>query len=67
MMLDGFLDFIVWGHEHECLISPQSSTIADFYITQPGSSVATSLSEGESKKKYKSIKLLSHLQDILES
>ncbi|KAL6065853.1 Double-strand break repair protein [Balamuthia mandrillaris] len=51
-MLDNFLDFVIWGHEHECLITPQSSTVGDFYITQPGSSVATSLSEGESKKKH---------------
>jgi double-strand break repair protein MRE11 len=50
-MLEGFLDFIVWGHEHECLISPQASAVGEFYISQPGSSVATALSEGESKKK----------------
>ncbi len=51
-MLDNFLDFVVWGHEHECLITPQPSTVGEFYITQPGSSVATALSDGEAKKKY---------------
>eukprot|EP01103_Thecamoeba_quadrilineata_P006961 TRINITY_DN1671_c0_g1_i1.p1 TRINITY_DN1671_c0_g1~~TRINITY_DN1671_c0_g1_i1.p1 ORF type:complete len:626 (-),score=141.89 TRINITY_DN1671_c0_g1_i1:70-1947(-) len=51
-MLENFLDFVFWGHEHECLIKPQQSTVGEFYISQPGSSVATSLSEGESKKKY---------------
>jgi double-strand break repair protein MRE11 len=51
-MLDSFLDFILWGHEHECLIAPQESAEGEFVISQPGSSVATSLSEGESKKKH---------------
>jgi double-strand break repair protein MRE11 len=52
VMLDNFLDFVIWGHEHECLIKPQPSAVGAFYITQPGSSVATSLSEGESKRKH---------------
>lgn len=21
--LAGFLDFVIWGHEHECLVEPQ--------------------------------------------
>lgn len=46
-----FIDFVVWGHEHECLIDVQESVKGDFYITQPGSSVATSLVEGEAKPK----------------
>ena len=51
--LDEFLDLVVWGHEHECLIDPTwSESSKPFYITQPGSSVATSLSEGESKQKH---------------
>lgn len=61
------MDFIVWGHEHECLISPQTSAVGgkqsikwkpmylEFYITQPGSSVATALSDGESKQKWEFI------------
>jgi double-strand break repair protein MRE11 len=51
-MIDNFLNFILWGHEHECVITPQQSVIGEFFISQPGSSVATSLSEGEAKPKY---------------
>ncbi|KAL3143519.1 hypothetical protein ABBQ38_002323 [Trebouxia sp. C0009 RCD-2024] len=49
-----FLDFVIWGHEHECIPEPWESTEAGckFNIVQPGSSVATALSEGESKKKH---------------
>ncbi|WCJ32108.1 Double-strand break repair protein MRE11 [Euphorbia peplus] len=50
--LPRFLDFIVWGHEHECLIDPQEIPGMGFHITQPGSSVATSLIDGESKPKH---------------
>ncbi|RHY12149.1 hypothetical protein DYB25_003404 [Aphanomyces astaci] len=46
-----FIDFVVWGHEHECVIEAEESIKGDFYITQPGSSVATSLVEGEAKPK----------------
>lgn len=49
--LDEFLDLVIWGHEHECLITPQKSYSKDFYISQPGSSVATSLSVGEATEK----------------
>lgn len=34
--LDDFLDLVIWGHEHECLITPQRSSIKEFYVTQPG-------------------------------
>lgn len=51
-MLPEFLDFIVWGHEHECLVDPQEVLGKGFHITQPGSSVATSLIDGESKPKH---------------
>lgn len=50
-MLENFLDLIIWGHEHECKIVPAPCSDRDFYITQPGSSIATSLSEYEAKKK----------------
>ncbi|KAI4388321.1 hypothetical protein MLD38_000659 [Melastoma candidum] len=50
--LPRFLDFIVWGHEHECLIDPQEVSGMGFHITQPGSSIATSLIDGESKPKH---------------
>ena len=52
---------MLWGHEHECLIEPEyiHQGVMDeggeekgVYISQPGSSVATSLSDGEMKKKW---------------
>ncbi|OAD02895.1 hypothetical protein MUCCIDRAFT_142423, partial [Mucor lusitanicus CBS 277.49] len=48
--IDGFIDLVFWGHEHECRIVPES--YEKFDITQPGSSVATSLSEGEAEPKH---------------
>lgn len=50
--LSSRLDLVVWGHEHECLITPSESAVGTFRITQPGSSVATSLSEGEAMRKH---------------
>ncbi|KAJ1910200.1 meiotic recombination [Mycoemilia scoparia] len=50
--LEDFLHLVIWGHEHECLIDPEESSEAPFYVSQPGSSVATSLSVGEAKPKY---------------
>ncbi|KAL3733767.1 hypothetical protein ACJRO7_023174 [Eucalyptus globulus] len=50
--LPRFLDFIVWGHEHECIIEPREVRGMGFHITQPGSSIATSLIDGESKPKH---------------
>lgn len=50
-ILPEFLDLIIWGHEHDCRIVPEPIAERDFYVTQPGSSVATSLSEGESLEK----------------
>ncbi|XP_054453521.1 double-strand break repair protein MRE11 [Anoplopoma fimbria] len=50
--LDDFVDLVVWGHEHECLIAPTRNEQQLFYVTQPGSSVATSLSPGEATKKH---------------
>ncbi|KAL0173805.1 hypothetical protein M9458_029773, partial [Cirrhinus mrigala] len=41
--LDDFLDLVVWGHEHECKIAPVRNEQQLFYVTQPGSSVVTSL------------------------
>ncbi len=49
LMLPDFLDFVIWGHEHECLVQPQLVAGRQFYVTQPGSSVATSLVEAEVK------------------
>ncbi|XP_017487509.1 PREDICTED: double-strand break repair protein MRE11-like [Rhagoletis zephyria] len=51
-MLPDFLHLIIWGHEHDCHIEPQFNAKRNFYVSQPGSSVATSLAEGEALKKH---------------
>ena len=52
--IDGFFDLVLWGHEHDCRITPEKVAYGDektFHITQPGSSVATSLCEAETRQK----------------
>ncbi|KAJ1846054.1 meiotic recombination, partial [Coemansia sp. RSA 2708] len=50
--LSGFLDLVVWGHEHQCQVDPEYNHQKAFYVTQPGSSVATALSTGEAVPKH---------------
>lgn len=50
--LDDFIDLVIWGHEHECKIGPTKNEQQLFYVSQPGSSVVTSLSPGEAEKKH---------------
>ena len=50
--LHDFLDLVIWGHEHECKIEPTWNGTQNFFVSQPGSSIATSLSEGETKQKH---------------
>lgn len=50
-MIPDWMDFICWGHEHECSIEVQESVVGTFRISQPGSSVATSLVAGEAERK----------------
>eukprot|EP00057_Strongylocentrotus_purpuratus_P023252 XP_011677726.1 PREDICTED: double-strand break repair protein MRE11A [Strongylocentrotus purpuratus] len=50
--LDNFIDLVIWGHEHECLIDPVWNATQNFFISQPGSSIATSLSPGEAEPKH---------------
>ena len=50
-MIPEWIDFVCWGHEHECDIELTESVVGTFRISQPGSSVATSLVEGESVRK----------------
>lgn len=33
--LDNFLDLVIWGHEHECIILPRESK-HQYYLMQPG-------------------------------
>lgn len=53
--LPDFLDLVIWGHEHECLIEPRWNPEMNFQVMQPGSSVATSLIPGEAVPKHVAI------------
>lgn len=50
-MIPEWMDLVVWGHEHECVIELSESLVGTYRITQPGSSVATSLVPGEAARK----------------
>uniref|UniRef100_A0A1I7U761 Double-strand break repair protein n=1 Tax=Caenorhabditis tropicalis TaxID=1561998 RepID=A0A1I7U761_9PELO len=55
-LIPQFFDLLIWGHEHECKPDPQyiaaSEAVGDgFYILQPGSTVATSLTPEEALQK----------------
>ncbi|EGG01081.1 uncharacterized protein MELLADRAFT_39329, partial [Melampsora larici-populina 98AG31] len=45
------IDLVIWGHEHDCLIEPYEIPEKGYYISQPGSSIATSLARGEALTK----------------
>eukprot|EP00474_Spongospora_subterranea_P009905 CRZ10363.1 hypothetical protein [Spongospora subterranea] len=51
-LLPNFLDLVVWAHEHECRIELEESAEGRFWVTQPGSSAATSLCAAETVKKH---------------
>ncbi|KAI3603119.1 double-strand break repair protein mre11 [Moniliophthora roreri] len=51
-MFDDSIDLVIWGHEHDCRILPEPVAGKNYYISQPGSSVATSLADGEAIEKY---------------
>lgn len=51
-LFDDSVDLVVWGHEHDCRIVPEPVAGKQYYITQPGSSVATSLADGEALEKF---------------
>lgn len=53
--LPDFLDLVIWGHEHECIIEPRLNPETNFHVMQPGSSVATSLVPGEAIPKQVAI------------
>lgn len=50
-VLPVFMHLVMWGHEHDCRIIPEKN-VNEVCITQPGSSVATSLSDGEAIDKH---------------
>ena len=47
-LLSSFSDLVIWGNEHESQPQLMESLVGTYRILQPGSSVATSLSAGES-------------------
>lgn len=49
--LPNFLNFVIWGHEHECIPMPVFNPDTGFDTLQPGSSIATSLCEAEAAEK----------------
>ncbi|KAI0800087.1 DNA repair exonuclease [Fomes fomentarius] len=51
-MFDDSIDLVIWGHEHDCRIIPEPVAGKRYYVTQPGSSVATSLADGEAIEKH---------------
>lgn len=65
-MLPDFLDLVVWGHEHECLIDPQRNPETGFHVMQPGSSVATSLCPGEAAAKHVAILNITGRQFVVD-
>jgi double-strand break repair protein MRE11 len=52
--LPSFLDLVIWGHEHECIpsIVKTKAKNSNTFLLQPGSTVATSICEGEVKQKH---------------
>ncbi|WVO13694.1 DNA repair protein (mre11) [Cryptococcus depauperatus] len=51
-MFDDSIRLVIWGHEHDCRITPEKVEGKNYFITQPGSSVATSLAPGEAIPKH---------------
>ncbi|KAJ7845927.1 Metallo-dependent phosphatase-like protein [Mycena leptocephala] len=51
-LFDDSVDLVIWGHEHDCRIVPEPVAGKGYYISQPGSSVATSLADGEALEKH---------------
>lgn len=56
-LFDDSINLVVWGHEHDCRIAPEPVAGKRYFISQPGSSIATSLAEGEALDKYGIISL----------
>ena len=40
--LHKFLNLVIWGHEHECRITPELNQEGGYYISQPGKIVHSS-------------------------
>lgn len=51
-MLPQFLNLVIWGHEHESIPEMIENSEVNYYLHQPGSTVATSLIADEAKSKH---------------
>ena len=51
-MFPSYFNLIIWAHEHESMPDIEQSSEIQAYIYQPGSSIATSLIEAETKTKH---------------
>ncbi|VVD03783.1 double-strand break repair protein MRE11 [Leptidea sinapis] len=53
-VLPKFMDLVVWGHEHDSQIFPikDMKREDEFFVIQPGSTVATSMAAGEALPKH---------------
>lgn len=50
--MDDFIDLVIWGHERESKIKPERSREGKFWVTQPGSTIATDFKRSEMAKKH---------------
>ncbi|CUM64212.1 uncharacterized protein PRCAT00001806001 [Priceomyces carsonii] len=66
LFLPQFLNLILWGHEHECIPHPVFNPETGFDVLQAGSSIATSLSEGEVADKHVFILRIQNLSYSME-
>ena len=51
-LFDDSINLVIWGHEHDCRMTPVPVPGKSYRITQPGSSIATSLTDGEAIHKH---------------
>jgi len=66
-MIPEWFDVVVWGHEHECQTQFHESLHGRFRVLQPGSTVATSLVDGESQPKHLAVLEIKGQQFRLQS
>ncbi|XP_070492469.1 double-strand break repair protein MRE11 [Chironomus tepperi] len=67
------MNLVLWGHEHDCRIEPEEYSVVGTdgnlkprYVTQPGSSVATSLCEGEAIEKKVGVLVVHYDRNLKE-
>jgi double-strand break repair protein MRE11 len=66
-MIPEWMDVVIWGHEHECQPRFQESLHGRFRVLQVGSTVATSLVDGEAAPKHLAVLELREQQFRLQT